>query len=141
MPHWHIAIIRFALLSGPIARDATRKKLEMRPPTSRPGPAVLSHRAVARCAPGALKGNSRHQPCTETQHVGAENNPGQITDTHYPYPNYPDPNPNYPNPRYPILNSDSDFDYPKLVWVIRVISPDTRITRLSLSLYISCVVS
>jgi hypothetical protein len=54
---------------------------------------------------------------------------GKIPDTNYPYPNYPNPDPNYPNPRYPILNSDSDFDYPKLVWVIRVISPGTQTTR------------
>jgi hypothetical protein len=54
---------------------------------------------------------------------------GKIPDTHYPYPNYPNPDPNYPNPRYPILNSDSDFDYPKLVWVIRVISLGTQTTR------------
>jgi len=53
---------------------------------------------------------------------------GKLPDTHYPYPNYLDLDPNYPNPRYPILNSDSDFDYPKLVWVIRVISSGTRIT-------------
>jgi hypothetical protein len=56
---------------------------------------------------------------------------GKLPDTHYPYLNYPDPNPNYPNPRYPILNSDSDFDYPKLVRVIRVISPGTRTTRIT----------
>jgi len=53
---------------------------------------------------------------------------GKIPDTHYPYPNYPNPDPNYPNPRYPIPNSVSDFDYPKLVWVIRVISPGTQTT-------------
>jgi hypothetical protein len=47
---------------------------------------------------------------------------GKIPDTHYPYPNYP-------NPRYPIPNLDSDFDYPKLVWVIRVISPGTQTIR------------
>jgi hypothetical protein len=50
---------------------------------------------------------------------------GKLPDTHYPYLNYPNSNPNYPNLRYLILNSDSDFDYPKLVWVIRVISPGT----------------
>ena len=49
---------------------------------------------------------------------------GKLSDNHYPYPNYA-------NPRYPILNSDSDFDYPKLVWVIRVISPGTRTTRIT----------
>ena len=70
---------------------------------------------------------------------------GKLPDTHYPYPNYPDPDPNYPNLRYPILNSDSDFDYPKLVWVIQIISPVPELTELpkylSISLYLSCVVS
>jgi hypothetical protein len=54
---------------------------------------------------------------------------GKIPDTHYPYPNYPNPDPNYPNPRYLIPNSDSDFDYPKLVWVIWVIYPGTQTTQ------------
>jgi len=56
---------------------------------------------------------------------------GKLPHTHYLYPNYPDLNPNYPNPRYSILNLDSNFDYPKLVWVIRVVSPDTRTTRIT----------
>ena len=55
----------------------------------------------------------------------------KLPDTNYPYPNYPDPNSNYLNPRYPILNSNSDFDYPKLVWVIRVISSGTQTTRIT----------
>jgi len=68
--------------------------------------------------------------------------------TRYPfthYPNYPNPDPNYSNPSYPIPSSDSDFDYPKLVWVIRIISPGIKLPELpkylSLSLYLSCVVS
>jgi len=56
---------------------------------------------------------------------------GKLLDTHYPYMD-----PNYPNPRYPILNSDNDFDYPKLVWVIRVISSGTRITRIFVYIFV-----
>jgi hypothetical protein len=55
---------------------------------------------------------------------------GKIPDTHYPYPNYL-------NPRYPIPISDSDCDYPKLLWVTRVIHSGTRTTQnLHLSLYL-----
>jgi hypothetical protein len=65
---------------------------------------------------------------------------GKIPHTHYPYPNYPNPNPNYPNPRYLIPCSDSNFHYPKLVWVIRVIHSGTQTTRttrnLPFSLYL-----
>ena len=61
---------------------------------------------------------------------------GKLSDTHCPYLNYPDPDPNYLNPRYPILNSDTDFDYPKLVRVIQVISPGTRITQIFVYIFV-----
>ena len=57
--------------------------------------------------------------------------PGQIT--RYPLPVS---EPELPNPRYPILNLDSDFDYPKLVWVIRVISLGTRITQIFVYIFV-----
>jgi len=60
----------------------------------------------------------------------------KLPDTHYPYPNYPDPDPNYPNPRYPILNSDSNFDYPKLVWVISSGTRTTRITQIFVYIFV-----
>jgi hypothetical protein len=42
---------------------------------------------------------------------------GKIPDTHYPYLNYPNLDPG--------LNvaKEVDFDYPKLIWVIQIISP------------------
>ena len=56
--------------------------------------------------------------------------PGQITRYPLPVPELPGSE-QLPEPEVPDLNSDSDFDYPKLVWVIRVISPGTRTTRIT----------
>jgi len=57
--------------------------------------------------------------------------PGQITRYPLPVPELLGSEPELPEPEVPILNSDSDFDYPKLVWVIRVIFPGTRTTRIT----------
>jgi hypothetical protein len=64
---------------------------------------------------------------------------GQIT--RYPLlaPELAGPKPELPEPGYPILISDSDFDYPKLVWVIQVISPSTRTTRITQTFVCLCI--
>ena len=89
----------------------------------------LSSGEITQCFFKPLKAFLSHNcilgiPLFSGMMLGMSNKHGKLPDIYYPYPNCP-------NPRYPILNSDSNFDYPKLVWVIWVVSPGTRTTRIT----------
>jgi len=63
--------------------------------------------------------------------------PRQNSQYPLPVPELPKPGPKIPEPEVPNLNSDSDFHYPKLVWVIQVISPGTQTTQIFV--YVFCI--
>jgi hypothetical protein len=84
------------------------------------------HAAAVSCAVRRPSAASPYRGLYSLRHLSM----GKIPYTHYSYLiNYSNLDSNYPNLRYRILNSDSNFDYPKLIWLIRVISPSTQTTR------------